>query len=102
MKWLITGGSGQLGLSLQTELGARGINFVSVSSQELDVTDQSKVNALINSIKPSVIANAAAWTDVDGAETNQFGAHAVNALGSQNLALAAKEVGSKLVQVSTD
>ena len=102
MEWLITGASGQLGLALQTELGARGINFVSVDSQELDVTDQSKVNALINSIKPSVIANAAAWTDVDGAETNQFGAHAVNALGSQNLALAAKEAGSKLVQVSTD
>ena len=102
MKWLITGASGQLGLALQTELGARGIDFVSVDSQELDITDQSKVNALINLIKPSVIANAAAWTDVDGAETNESGAHAVNALGPQKLALAAKEVGSKLVQVSTD
>ena len=102
MKWLITGASGQLGLALQTELGARGIDFVSVDSQVLDITDRSKVNALINAIKPSVIANAAAWTDVDGAETNESGAHAVNALGSQNLALAAKEVGSKLVQVSTD
>lgn len=102
MKWLVTGDSGQLGLALQTELGARGIDFVSVDSQELDITDQSKVNALINLIKPSVIANAAAWTDVDGAETNESGAHAVNALGPQNLALAAKEVGSKLVQVSTD
>lgn len=102
MKWLITGASGQLGLALQTELGSRGIDFVSVDSQELDITDQSKVNVLINSIKPNVIANAAAWTDVDGAETNESGARAVNALGSQNLALAAKEVGSKLVQVSTD
>ena len=102
MKWLITGATGQLGLALQTEMGARGIDFVSVNSQELDVTDQSKVNVLINSIKPSVIANAAAWTDVDGAETNQSVAHAVNALGPQNLALAAKEVGSKFVQISTD
>jgi dTDP-4-dehydrorhamnose reductase len=102
MKWLITGASGQLGLALQTELGARGIDFVSVDSQELDITDQSKVNALINLIKPSVIANAAAWTDVDGAETNESDAYAVNGLGPQNLALAAKEVGSKLVQVSTD
>lgn len=102
MKWLITGASGQLGLALQTDLGARGIDFVSVDSQELDITDQSRVNALVNLIKPSVIANAAAWTDVDGAETNESGAHAVNALGPQNLALAAKEVGSKLVKVSTD
>ena len=102
MEWLITGASGQLGLALQTELGARGIDFDSVDSQELDIKDQSKVNALINSIKPRVIANAAAWTDVDGAETNQSGAHAVNTLGPQNLALAAKEVGSKFVQISTD
>ena len=102
MKWLITGASGQLGLALQTELGARGIDFVSVDSQVLDITDQSKVNALINLIKPSVIANAAAWTDVDGAETNESAAYAVNGLGPQNLALTAKEVGSKLVQVSTD
>ena len=102
MKWLITGASGQLGLALQTELGSRGIDFFSVDSQELDLTNQSKVNVLINSFKPNVIANAAAWTDVDGAETNESGARAVNALGPQNLALAAKEVGSKLVQVSTD
>ena len=102
MKWLITGGSGQLGLALQTELGARGIDFASVNSHELDITDQSKVNVLVDSVKPSVIVNAAAWTDVDGAETNESGAHAVNALGPKNLALAAKEVGSKFVQVSTD
>ena len=57
---------------------------------------------LVDSVKPSVIVNAAAWTDVDGAETNESDAHAVNALGPKNLALAAKEVGSKFVQVSTD
>jgi dTDP-4-dehydrorhamnose reductase len=102
MKWLITGGSGQLGLALQAELDVRGANFVSVDSQKLDITDQSKVNELVTSIKPSVIVNAAAWTDVDGAEANESGANAVNALGPQNLAIAAKKVGSKLVQVSTD
>ena len=102
MKWLITGGSGQLGLALQAELGARGIDFVSVDSQELNITDQSKVNEMITSIKPSVIINAAAWTDVDGAETNESAAYAVNALGPQNLARVAKEVGSEFVQVSTD
>ena len=102
MKWLITGGSGQLGLALQDELRAQGTDFVSVNSHELDITKQSEVNALINSIKPSVIVNAGAWTDVDGAEANESGAYAANALGPQNLAIAAKEVGSKLVQVSTD
>jgi dTDP-4-dehydrorhamnose reductase len=102
MKWLITGGSGQLGLALKDELGARGVDFVSVDSHDLDITDQLKVNALINSLRPGVIVNAAAWTDVDGAEANESGASAANALGPQNLAIAAKEVGSKLVQVSTD
>jgi dTDP-4-dehydrorhamnose reductase len=102
MKWLITGGSGQLGLALRAELDARGVDFVSVNSHELDITDQSKVNAFVNSIKPSVIINAAAWTDVDGAEVNESAAYAVNVLGPQNLVMAAKEVGSKLVQVSTD
>ena len=102
MNWLITGGSGQLGLALQAELGARGIDFVSVNSGELDITDQSKVIALINFIMPSVIINAAAWTDVDGAETSESAARAVNALGPQNLAIAAGKVGARLVQVSTD
>jgi dTDP-4-dehydrorhamnose reductase len=102
MKWLITGGSGQLGLALQAELGTRGIEFASVDSQELDITKQSEVNTLINSIKPGVIVNAAAWTDVDGAEANESGAYSVNALGPHNLAIAAQDIGSKLVQVSTD
>lgn len=102
MKWLITGGSGQLGLALRAELDARGVDFVSVNSHELDITDQSKVNAFVNTIKPRVIINAAAWTDVDGAEVNESAAYAVNAFGPQNLAIAAEEFGSKLVQVSTD
>jgi len=102
MTWLITGGSGQLGLTLQAELSMRGVDFVSVNSQELDITKKSNVDELVNSIKPSVIINAAAWTDVDGAETNETSANAVNAVGPQNLAIAANNVGARLVQVSTD
>jgi dTDP-4-dehydrorhamnose reductase len=60
------------------------------------------VNQLINYIKPAVIVNTAAWTDVDGAETNQSAAYSVNALGPQNLAVAASKIGARLVQISTD
>lgn len=102
MKWLITGGSGQLGLALQAELSVRGIDFVSVNSQGLDITNQLNVNELVHSLQPSVIVNAAAWTDVDGAETNEIAAYAVNAVGPQNLAIAGSNVGARLVQVSTD
>lgn len=102
MKWLITGGSGQLGLALQAELSVRGIDFASVNSQDLDITKQINVNELVDSLQPSVIVNAAAWTDVDGAETNETSANAVNAVGPQNLAIAANNVGARFVQVSTD
>ena len=102
MKWLITGGSGQLGLAMLRELSFRGIDFVASNSNELDITKPLIVNQLIDYIKPSVIVNTAAWTDVDGAETNESAAYSVNALGPQNLAIAANKVGARLVQISTD
>jgi dTDP-4-dehydrorhamnose reductase len=102
MKWLITGGSGKLGLAMQKELSFRGIVFVSTNSSELDITKPLIVNQLIDYIKPSVIVNTAAWTDVDGAEINQSAAYSVNGLGPQNLAIAASKIGARLVQVSTD
>jgi dTDP-4-dehydrorhamnose reductase len=102
MKWLITGGSGQLGLAMQSELSSHGIDFVASNSNELDITKPVIVNQLVKFIKPAVIVNTAAWTDVDGAETNQSAAYSVNALGPQNLAIAASKIGARLVQVSTD
>ena len=102
MTWLITGGQGQLGLALQTELINQGIDHVATDSLQLDITKPLRVNQLVESLKPEVIINAAAWTDVDGAETNEVAAYQVNAVGPQNLALAAKKVGARLVQVSTD
>jgi dTDP-4-dehydrorhamnose reductase len=102
MTWLITGGSGQLGLAFQAELALQGIDFVSVNSHELDIRNQQLVGELVDSLIPQVIINSAAWTDVDGAETNESAAHAVNALGPRNLAIAASKVGARLVQVSTD
>ena len=102
MTWLITGGQGQLGLALQTELINQGIDHVATDSLQLDITKPLQVNQLVESLKPEVIINAAAWTDVDGAESNEVAAYQVNAVGPQNLALAAKKVGARLVQVSTD
>lgn len=102
MKWLVTGASGQLGLALQEELTQRGIDFVGANSSELDITKPLIVNQMVDSIKPSVIINAAAWTDVDGAESNETAAYSVNALGPQNLANAASKAGERLVQISTD
>jgi dTDP-4-dehydrorhamnose reductase len=102
MKWLITGASGQLGVALQEELTRREIDFIATNSSELDVTKPLIVNQVVDFIKPTVIVNAAAWTDVDGAESNRFEAYSVNSLGAQNLAIAANKVGARLVQISTD
>lgn len=102
MKWLITGASGQLGLALQEELTQRGIDFVGANSSELDITKPLIVNEMVDLIKPNVMINAAAWTDVDGAESNESDAYSVNALGPQNLAIAANKAGARLVHISTD
>jgi dTDP-4-dehydrorhamnose reductase len=102
MTWLITGGSGQLGIALSEELDSRGLVFTAFGSKDLDITQGSIVRDLVSQVSPSVIINCAAWTDVDGAETNEALASRVNRDGAENIALAAKNCGAKLIHVSTD
>ena len=102
MNWLITGGTGQLGIALSRELGIRNISFDSFSSEQLDITNQSFIRDIIRKLNPSVIVNCAAWTDVDGAERNEEQAFKINAIGAENVALVAKECGAKLIHISTD
>jgi dTDP-4-dehydrorhamnose reductase len=102
MSWLITGGSGQLGIAVSQELAERGILFDAWSSKDLDITQSSKVSDAIGKLSPTVIINCAAWTDVDGAESHELDASRVNSDGPENIALAAKLCNSKLIHVSTD
>jgi dTDP-4-dehydrorhamnose reductase len=102
MTWLITGGSGQLGIAVSQELGERGILFSAWSSKDLNITQGPIVGDLVSRLSPEVIINCAAWTDVDGAETNELEASKVNGGGAENLAMAAKSCGAKLIHVSTD
>ena len=102
MSWLITGGSGQLGISVLQELSERGINFYAWNSREFDITQGTKVRDLIADLSPALIINCAAWTDVDGAENHEVDASRINSDGPENLAIAAKLRRSKLIHVSTD
>ena len=102
MSWLIIGGSGQLGIAVSQELDKLGIAFDAWSSKDLDITQSSKVIEAIEKLAPKVIVNCAAWTDVDGAETQEIAATRVNSDGPENLATAAKLSNSKLIHVSTD
>jgi dTDP-4-dehydrorhamnose reductase len=102
MTWLITGGSGQLGIALSQELRSTGMPFSAWSSSDFDITNAEKVKAAIIDLNPSVVVNCAAWTDVDGAEKSEAEAFRVNAEGAENVAIGAKACGAKLVHISTD
>src|SRR5680860_379102 len=98
MKYLITGASGMLGRDLQAALA--GHTVTALARENLDVTDLDAVTAAVEG--QDVVINAAAYTKVDDAETNEEAAYAVNAVGAKNLAVAASVAGVRLVQVSTD
>jgi dTDP-4-dehydrorhamnose reductase len=99
---MVTGSSGQLGRALLNELEESIISFVGFNSRELDITNNVSVEQVFSSIKPKLVINAAAWTDVEGAEENVNQAFNVNQLGVRNLALASNKWGSKLIHLSTD
>ncbi len=114
MKILITGSKGQLGNTLcdllkigKNSLGDipviyKNCDVTAVDVDELDITDKTAVISFIKSDMPDLIINCAAYTNVDGCETDRELAENINANGPFNLALAAKEINAKFVHVSTD
>jgi dTDP-4-dehydrorhamnose reductase len=102
MTWLITGGSGQLGIAVSQELSERGLYFSAMNSQELNITSNPVTSEIIVQIAPKVIVNCAAWTDVDAAENCEALAFTVNSDGAENVAHGAKLSGAKLIHISTD
>lgn len=76
--------------------------LLAIDLPELDIADADAVGAYFERHRPDAVINCAAWTDVDGAESNAAGAHAVNATGAGNLARAAASSGAALLHLSTD
>lgn len=102
-RYLVTGAGGQLGADLVRVLSTvDGASVVGVTRSELDITVQSKVDALVADVRPAYVFNAAAYTAVDAAETDEAGAAAVNGLAPGYLAAACAARGAVLVHVSTD
>ncbi len=114
MKILITGCRGQLGTELQKQLAAEGCalgplpdrlrkaTVIAVDVDELDITDREATVTYIRRIQPDTVINCAAFTNVDGCETNRDAAYRVNALGPRNLAMACEKINARLIHVSTD
>lgn len=101
MKTLILGVAGQLGQELLRSCPAD-VDCVGLDRTQLDISDRAAVLTAVEKEQPGLIINAAAYTAVDGAETRADHAVAVNGEGPEHLAYAADQVGSRLLQVSTD
>ena len=100
-KILITGCQGQLGRALMPFFSCL-YDAVGVSSENCDVRIYTQVQACLKNMRPTIVLHAAAYTDVDGCEANQQLALDVNALGTENVARACKEIGARMVYYSTD
>ena len=96
---VILGFRGQLGRALMERLAGRQI--LALDFPEVDMTQPAIVEQIAD-FRPEVVINAAAWTNVDGAEDTPDACYAVNVTGVQHLALACQRSGAALVQVSTN
>uniref|UniRef100_UPI0034E1BC26 sugar nucleotide-binding protein n=1 Tax=Methanothrix sp. TaxID=90426 RepID=UPI0034E1BC26 len=101
MRILILGAEGQLGSELRRVLGAHH-DLVPLSHREADITDLNRLMILTERINPDVVINSAAYTDVDGCESDRDKAFLVNTIGARNAAIAARRAKARIVHISTD
>ncbi len=101
MNVIITGADGQLGKELQYT-APNHLKIHAYSSESLNITDYISVSTIINQLLPDVVINAAAYTDVDKAESERETSYAVNALGPKNIAKTCRLAGIKLIHISSD
>lgn len=122
MKVFVTGAAGQLGHDVLNELAARGHEGIGSDIKEaysgvcdgtaaekmpyipLDITDADAVRRVLENVWPDVVVHCAAWTAVDLAEEEekQETVRAVNAEGTRNIAALCRDLGAKMVYISTD
>ena len=103
-KAVVIGGKGMLGIDLMAALEADGAFWPAIVGDlpEVDITDEASLHGFFDKTRPLVIFNCAAYTDVDGCESNEDTAFAVNGTGAGNVAAVAASLDAHLVHVSTD
>ncbi len=103
MKILVTGCNGQLGRAVNEQYaGNENVELINTDVDQLDITNVDDVLKMVRGVKPDVILNCAAHTNVNLCESQQDLAYRINAIGPRNLSIAAADVDAKMVQVSTD
>ena len=101
MKVLIFGGTGLLGSDI-IRACIKDYDITGLNSKDINVTDMEAVYKKVKEVKPDCVINSAAITDVDKCEKNADMAYTVNALGPKNIAIACRDTGAKMMQISTD
>lgn len=100
MRVLVTGAHGQLGRDLTSHLTDDEVHATDLA--HLDISDRAAVTGLVRELRPEWVINVAAFNDVDGAESAQAQAFAINAVGPGNLADSAAAIGAGIVHISSD
>ncbi len=100
MRLFITGAKGQLGRTLQTHFANDTV--LPADLPECDITDRACLAQAVGQFEPDVVIHAAAMTDVDGCARDPDAAYRVNALGTQNVALACQSAGCPMLYISTN
>ena len=99
---LITGILGQLGYDLAKEFTKRGVEYIAPSLDELELTTEAGAKNFILDKKPEMVVHCAAYTAVDKAESEAELALTVNGMGTRWVAEACREIGAKMIYISTD
>jgi dTDP-4-dehydrorhamnose reductase len=102
MKVVITGANGMVAQAADKYCRSLGDDVTALNRTELDISDTIAVHHALSDIRPEVVLNCAAYTNVDGAETDKQLAYDTNATGVENLAAASREIDARFVTISTD
>lgn len=102
MKVLITGANGMVARAAAEHCRSIRDEVFALTRQELDIGDHAAVEAALDDIGPEAVLNCAAYTYVDGAETNTGANRRANSDGPENLALSCRKIGAAFVTISTD
>ena len=102
MKIAVTGSKGQIATALRKWHGRDGIHIVSLARPEFDLSAPNNAFELVQHCRPDIVVNAAAYTQVDGAETDRDLAFQINAAGAEAIAVAAARLDIPVIQISTD
>lgn len=102
MKILVTGVKGQLGYDVMNVLRQRQIDCLGADLEDFDITDEAATTAFIINYRPDAVIHCSAYTAVDRAEEDAVRCEQVNVEGTRHIAAACREIGAKMLYLSTD